>query len=155
MAWSIWADPLLSADMTGVSKFITFGTDSNCVMRAAKTWLVFNDVGAFTSMTMKLYASRDGAPAGLIATSTNSWGKADLLTTHDSGAKEIYFEFNYVPLQQNTTYHLVLNCSGYTYSDANHMAWRKGWPDPVYGKPIGFTKLLSCQYIFGIVSSEL
>jgi len=155
MAWSIWADPLLTADMSSTSKFITFGTDSNCVMRAAKTWLVFNNVTAFTGLTMKLYASRDGAPAGLIATSTSSWAKADLLTTYSNGAKEIYFEFNYVPLQQNTTYHLVLNCSGYTYSDGAHMAWRKGWPDPVYGKPIGFNKLLSCQYIFGIVSAEL
>lgn len=155
MTWSIWADPLLTADMTGVSKFITFGTDENCVMRAAKTWLVFNDVGNFTGLNMKLYASRDGAPAGLIATSTNSWTRADLLTTYYNGAKEMYFEFNYVPLQKNTTYHLVLNCSGYTYSDANHMAWRKGWPDPVYGKPIGFNRLLDCQYIFSIVSAPL
>lgn len=153
--WSIWADPLLTSDMTSTTKFITFGVEKNCVMRAAKTWLIFNDVGAFTNLQMKLYASRDGAPAGLIATSSNNWQKSDLLLTYNSGAKEIYFEFDYVPLQKNTTYHLVLNCSGYTYSDANHMAWRKGWPDPVYGKPVPYGSLLSSQYIFALVSAKL
>ena len=153
--WSIWADPLLTADMSSTSKFITFGTDTNCILRAAKTWLVFNDVTAFTDLQMKLYASRDSSPAGLIATSTNSWAKVDLLTTYDSGAKEMYFEFDYIPLQKNTTYHLVLNCSGYTYSYTNHMAWRKGWPDPVYGSPISYSDLLSGQYIFSIVSAPL
>lgn len=153
--WSIWADPFLTSEMSDKSKFITFGTDENCVLRAAKTWLVFNDVGTFSDLTMKLYASRNGAPAGLIATSLSSWDKSDLLSTYDSGAKEIYFEFPYIPLQKNTTYHLVLNCTGYTYSDSNHMAWRKGWPDPVYGKPIGFNRLLDCQYIFSIVSAPL
>ena len=104
---------------------------------------------------MKLYASRDSAPAGIIATSTSSWSKADLLTTYSNGAKEIYFEFNYIPLQKDTTYHLVLNCSGYTYSDSNHMAWRKGWPDPIYDAPTVFPDLLKSQYFFAIISGPL
>jgi hypothetical protein len=154
MTWSIWADPISTADSTGVTKFITFGVENNCIMRAAKTCFVFNNVGSFTGMQLKLYASRDGAPAGLIATSTSSWQKSDLVTLNNAHV-EVYFEFNFIPLQKDTTYHLVMNCSGYTFSTGNHMAWRKGWPDPIYGRPTTFPKLLSSQYIFGIVSADL
>jgi hypothetical protein len=84
----------------------------------------------------------------------HSWNRR-MFAKNKEEAKEIYFEFNYVPLQKDTTYHLVLNCDNYTYTDGAHMAWRKGWPDPVYGKPVSFGSLLSSQYIFSIVSAPL
>jgi hypothetical protein len=154
MAWSIYADPMETADLTGVTKSIRFKPTANVIMNGCFTGLVFREVGTFSDLVVKLYSDRSEAPGALINTSTTSYDKADLLTAQDSGAKFFGFNFPSTSLNKNTYYHIVLNCTGYTFSEVSHMAWIKGWPKPVYNQPASYLGLITAAYTFGIMGAE-
>jgi len=158
--WEIFGDPILTADMTGKTMSIRFKPNSNVVLKALKTWLIFKDpVGdmAFSALLGKLYSDRDGSAGGLIATSTNSWEKSDLLDLEDQGVRELWFEFEETSLNSDTWYHLVLNCTGYTYDADKHIAFRKAWPDAVYrtGLPGTFESLIASPYFLIGIGDDL
>jgi len=158
MARTYYGDPFETAELTSnQNKYIRFKPNSNIVLKALRTWLIFNDyTGTLTALVGKLYSDRGGLPGALIASSTNSFNKADIITLA-SGIKEIYFNFNNLPLHSSSYYHLVLSASAYTYSDASHIAWRKAWPDPVYrtGVNTNFEGLGNAPYTLSIIGDDL
>lgn len=158
--WKVFGDPFLSADMTGKTMSIRFKPNKNIVFKAFKTWIIIKDpVGdlAFSNLCAKIYSDRSGSAGGLIATSQNTFDKADLLLTEDQGVLEPWFEFDELSLNSDTWYHVVLNCSGYTYATAKHIAWRKAWPDPIYrtNLPVTFEGLTASPYFFIGIGDDL
>jgi hypothetical protein len=130
MSWAVWGKPITTAALSaGVSQKVTF--NSNLVLKACRIWLVFYNDPALTSLSMKIYSDDNGSPKKLLHTSTNSPTKAQIITL-ENGVKEIYFDFNYPVFDADDSYHFVLTGSGYTGTDATHIAWRQAWPDPVY-----------------------
>jgi hypothetical protein len=155
MPWTHYADELSTADMTGKSRFLRFSPSENVVIVAMRTWIVLINPPSFTNLHCKLYGDRAGLPGGLIATSTNSFARNDLLETHNYGAKEIYFEFSpKISLNQSLNYHFVLNADNYTFTENSHLAWRKAWPDPIYGEAT-FGNLLRSTYMFSLIGAPL
>lgn len=147
---------MTTADSTGKSMYLKFHPTDNIVMRAVRTWYIFYNDPTFTSLTCKLYADQGGAPGGIIETANNTFNKADLYT-EDHALVEVYWEFDYVPLRSGVNYHLVTNCSGYTYDDASHIAWRKGWPDNVYrgGLQLDYEEIITSPFQLSVIGDEL
>lgn len=134
MGWRVWADDFTSADFTGASKFQTFKTNKDVVLKAFRTWVVVINDPVFTNISAKIYSnevrSGDNTPVKLLTTSTDVRTKAEVHTLAH-GVKEIYFTFNDFPLQKDTQYNLVLNGTGYSPTDSSYLAWMKAFPDPV------------------------
>jgi hypothetical protein len=85
--------PFLAGEMANTNMSVRFKADSNKVLRALRTWLIFkNYTAALTNLKGKLYTDRDGSPGELIATSTNNFQKADLLDTpgEASGVRSLF-----------------------------------------------------------------
>lgn len=135
MGWLVFADNWETGELTNTNKFQTLQFGDDIILRAIRTWIVVINDPVFTSLNMKLYSneliSGDNTPKQLIATSTNSLTKAEIHTLAN-GVKEIYFEFNYIPVNGSTLYNLVINGAGYTPTENSSLAWMKAFPDPVY-----------------------
>lgn len=158
MTWRVYADPLTETDLTtATGKSIRFTpSEKNLVITGCFTFLVFNNPGSFSDLVIKLYSDRETLPGSLIATATRVWDKSDLLTTHNNGIKYVGFSFGQnISLNLNTYYHLVLNCSGYTFGESSHIAWEKAWPDPIYNQPASWNDLDNAQYKFGLIGARL
>jgi hypothetical protein len=155
MAWSIYADQFLNSEMSNKQRYLRFKVDENSVIKAMRTWLIFYNPGSFTNLRCSIYADRDGIPGGLIATSSNSWQRSDLLTSNNYAAIEVYFEFGNISLNESVYHHFVLSCDGYSFTEDSHISWRKAWPDPIYGGPVTFNQLLRSPYMFALIGAEL
>ena len=134
MTWRMIGKPILTADLTapiGVSQKFSKPSGGMIVTGAQVGVILYNDP-AFTSLSARIYSDSAGSPKVLLATSTNSYTKAELLEVEDHALKFTGFSFNSVPLQSGVSYHLVLFPSGYTGTDASHIAWRMSYPDPQY-----------------------
>lgn len=130
MGWRVWGQPISTSDGTaGVSQKVKFNT--NLVLRACRIWLIFYNNPTLTSVTMKIYSDDGGTPKKLLHSSTTTLTKSEIITL-SNGVKEIYFEFDYPAFDGDDYYHFVLFANGYTGTDSSHIAWRQGWPDPVY-----------------------
>jgi hypothetical protein len=111
--------------------------NENTVLLGCRIWVIVYGDPAFTDLSMKIYGDNQDAgagehyPDGLIATSTNSLTKAQIITL-DNGVKEIYFDWDRVPLQANSWYNFKLIASGYSPVGTEHLAWRLGYPRYVY-----------------------
>lgn len=168
--WTHYGDQFLGGELGNASRFLRFSPGENSVLLAMRTWLILYNPPNFTDLVCKLYSDRNGLPGALIATSVNSWKRdipidedpdsppvlnRGILSTHDYGAKEIFFDFNpKISLNSQLYYHFVLNCSGYSFTEDSHLAWRKAWPDPIYGNAT-FNGLLYSTYMFALVGAPL
>lgn len=133
MTWRMIGQPIEDADLVapiGVSQKFRHPT-SKMIIAGAVVGLVICDDPTFTSVRLKLYTDRNGTPGKLLATSTNSWTKAQVHTL-PTAKKDVGFSFTPITLQGNVWYHLVVDLVGYTYSAASHVAWRFDYPDPKY-----------------------
>lgn len=137
MTWRIIGIPIDTADAAPSVPTIyqTFTLDSdegNKLLRHAIAGIIAHNP-TFTAITMKIWADSAGSPSKLIATSTNSKVRSDLLAgAQNYGVCWAKFTFNDLPLKAGATYHLSLNVTGYTYGASTHLAWRKSYPDPQY-----------------------
>jgi len=135
MAWTVYGDDLTSGDLTGVTKFqpVTFGQD--LVLRAVRTWVIVYNDPVFTSLNMKIYSNDNSSgshtPKKLLATSTNVQLKASV-HTEANAVKELWFEFDYPVFNGADIYNIVINGVGYSPTPTSHLAWMKGFPNPVY-----------------------
>lgn len=157
MTYSAWGDDFSSADMTGVSKFVTFKPNKNIVVRYIRTAFVIYNDPVFTDLNAKIYSvGADNVPVELLHTSTDSRTKAEIHTLAN-GVKSTYFTFNDIPLQENTYYNLVINGTGYLPTTNSYIAWKLAFPDPVYRDPIytyGFANINRCPFDIELVSGE-
>lgn len=136
MGWKVWGDPWLTTGaMQDASVFQTVQFNRDTILRAARTWLVVIGDPTFTSLSMKIYSnevvSSVNTPRKLLATSTDVRTKAEVHTL-PHGVKEIYFNFDDVPLTGADKYNFVINAVGYVPDVDSYLAWRKAFPDPVY-----------------------
>jgi hypothetical protein len=126
--WTIFVEKY--DDLSGTDAFQKATIDDDCVLRAVKAWLYFQNNPTFTSVSMKIYSNNGGVPGKLLHTCTNVQLKADLFS-QNSAVVETYFEFNYPTLKAGDSYHFVIQASGYTGSDTSFISWKKAYPDPV------------------------
>lgn len=156
--FAYYGKPFESADMTGTTMYIRMRPNDDTVLKAIRTWVIFNNYSAaLTGLQCKIYSDNASqTPGALIATSTNSFSKADIIT-ETSGVKEIYFLFDEISLHTSTFYHFVLNASAYTYSSSAHIAWRHAWPDPVYrtNLPLTFESLAVSPFFLTVIGADL
>lgn len=135
MGHRVWADRFESGQLSNTDMFQTIKLGDNKIVIAIRTWLVIYNSPTFTNLKMHIYSnevvSTDNTPRVLLATSTNSFNLSDI-TTYANAKREVYFKFNFVPFKDQDLYNLVMSADGYVYSESSHLAWVKGWPDPVY-----------------------
>lgn len=156
MAWKVWGNYYLTGELSNQTNFQPVTFNDNYIIRACRTWVIFYNDPVLTSLNMKIYSDHNNAPRKLLATSTNSQLKSDMITL-TNGIKEIWFEFDYFPVQANEVYHFVLNGVGYTGTSSSHLAWMKGYPDPIVGtgSPIQYTQAGTAPYQIYFIGSEL
>jgi len=139
MGWKVFGWGYSTSELTDKSVFQPIKFNKNILLRAIRTWIIVYNDPDFTSLNLKLYSDNtdEGShePIKLLATS-ESKTKADIITL-ENGVREVAFIFDDYPINKDTYYNLVLNGAGYTGSSNECLAWRKGFPDPVYSS--GYT----------------
>lgn len=159
MTWKVSANLIEQneADGTDLTYSQRFKVNSNSVVRAIRTWVVLYNNPTFTNMRMRLYENRNGVAGKVLATSTNSFVTADLLSTEVHGLKGIYFTFADVPLLGTEWYHAQILLDGYTFSDSSLVGWVKGFPDPEYreGLALTYEERLVSPYRFAVIGADL
>lgn len=159
MGWRVWGDKLLTGELGASGREQPVIFNKNVILLAVRTWVIVNNDPSFTSINMKIYSDDSSSRGKLLHTSDNSVTKSELITS-TNGVKEAYFEFDAptgVPLKGTTTYRFALDGAGYTGSSSSHLAWRIGFPDPVYQNNItvSFNDLLQMPYTMVFVGAEL
>lgn len=129
--FQVYGDQFSTDDMTGTSMSQTAKFTYDRLLRAARVWLVATGNPAFSDLVMKVYSDNGGSPGALIATSTNTKQKTEIMTL-GNGIFETHFNFNKINLKRGQFYHFVINCTGYVYSESSCLAWKKAFPDPIY-----------------------
>lgn len=158
MGWIVLGEELKTADVNGVSLRVTqkFTPRLNYVLRATRVFFIAVGDPAFTAITFKILSDRGGTPGAVIATSTNSTSKAEIMT-EDHGIYSFYQEWDDVNLRKDETYHIVPFVSGYTYAEHSLLLWKLGWPSCVYqtGVDQSFEALLKSPYEVTFVGARL
>lgn len=136
MGWRVWGSGWDSADeIEGTSLYQPVVFNRDVVLRAARTWIIVVGDPVFDSLSMKIYSNRPvdsfDAPGKLLHSSTDTRAKAEIHTLAN-GVKEIFFTFADIPLKGTEVYNFVINGAGYVPAPNSHLAWMKGFPDPVY-----------------------
>ena len=154
MAWKVWGEKLNETLTDGsFSTYQNVKFNSNIALQACKTWIVLYNNPTFTDLKLRVYNENDV----LLYESSNVQLKNDILQTYNNGYKEIWFNFDKANFKGTDNYRFRLVASGYTYSDASHIAWAHNWPDPVYRNNIsyGYSDLLVSPYYIYFIGSEL
>lgn len=131
MSWTVQGARLDTAELNGttlVYQRVRFNKD--IVLRGLRSWFVAYNDPTFTSLSFRIYSDRASAPGKLLYTS-DAVTKVDLLDL-GNGVKEAYWNFDLQTFKGTDWFHFVPVASGYTGTAGSHLAWRKGWPDPVY-----------------------
>lgn len=156
MGWTVYGDEWLSGDLANQDIYCPIKFNSNVVFRAFRTWIIVNNDPTFTNLTAQLWSDETG-PKTKIADSTTTHTKAEIITA-DNGVKEVYFEFDDITCEGDTTYNLVLNGAGYVYASGSHLAWRKAFVDPVHsvtGVGVGIETLRAMPYMVTLIGAAL
>lgn len=152
MAWKVYGDWYTTAQLSDASKFQTITPNANMILRAVRARLIFYNDPAFTDLNCKIYSNDtsggSNSPNVLLSTS-DSIIKSQILTL-DNGVREVYFNFNYLPLHADTKYNVVINGTGYTGNSSSHIAINKAWPQTIYGgfTPAGDNLLTAPNYLY-------
>lgn len=128
---------------------------SNYLLHGIQAGIVHVGDPAFTAIVAELWSDDGDGPGKLIAQSTTSWTKAQVLTL-PHGMKTVGFAFNKPGLRAGLHYNLALRASGYTGSDSSYLAWRISYPDPQYstGVTLQVVKGLFMPYDVILIGSE-
>lgn len=152
--------PLMTADMSGIptvsQKFNSEALSSDYLLKAVTLGVIFYNDPAFTNVYVELWSDRSGSPQKLISTS-DTFSKAECLVVENHAFRTLGFSFDGIPLRAQTPYHIVLRASGYTGTDASHIAVKLSYPDPQYGSLITKNAAKGAQhpFDFSIVSAAI
>jgi hypothetical protein len=132
VSWSIYAERLESADLSG-SKFQKFfSSTENYFIAGVRSWFVVFGNPQLERLRLYVYELNvDGTLGAEIARSQTSFDLADL-KTDTYAAKELYADFS--PkcfLNKNDSYAVVPKAEVYVADASNHIAWVRAWADPV------------------------
>jgi len=159
MGWKVWAEVWKTGELSNANKFQSIKFNKNLILRALRTWIVVYNDPIFTNLNAKIYSNEIintmNAPKKLLYTSSKSLSKSQIITL-ENGIKEIYFEFNYVPINGDDTYNIVINGTDYVYGLGSHLGWVKAWPDPIYreGYTPTYENLLVAPYQVYAIGGE-
>jgi hypothetical protein len=136
MSWRMIGKPLLTADMSGIptitQKFNSAALTNDYLLKSIGLGIILYNDPVFTNVYAEIWSDRSGAAQKLIATS-NSIPKSECLLTDLHGFKMIGFSFDSaIPMRSQTAYHVALRASGYTGTNASHLALRISYPDQQY-----------------------
>lgn len=140
MGWRSLYYPIMTADNaaavpTIAQKFRIQVGEANRILAGLVAGVFHYGNPAFTAITMEVWTDKNGSPGRLLATSTTSYTKAQLLTLggpNNSGYSILGFAFPRIPLKAGMFYHAVVRLSGYTGNNGSHVGWRQSYPDPQY-----------------------
>ena len=138
MSYRTGFEILETADMSSKRVYRSMECNKNSILTQIVTGIILHNPSSFTGLVMRVYSDNGGSPGSLIATSTNSWSKTQLLLTHNYGVKWVYFNFNNVNLRQGLTYHYILEgASSYTAdtdtsAGNSYIGWRIDYPEGIY-----------------------
>jgi hypothetical protein len=132
--WTVYGVPYVTGQLANKEIYQKITFHKFLEVRALKIWVVLVGSPTITGLRMNIYSNdvQTSGPGAVLATSTNSYDTADILTTYTNGVKEIYFEFNPLLVHASDSYHLVLSADTYSYTGSNQLAWKNVWPDPIY-----------------------
>lgn len=161
MGWRVIGKPLLTADMSGIptitQKFNSESGSSDYLLKSVVLGVLFYNDPAFTNIYVEIWSDRSGSAQKLIATS-NSIHKSECLVTEIHGYRMIGFSFDSaIPMRAQTPYHVALRASGYTGTNASHIAVRLSYPDPQYGELITQDAASGARHPFdmNIISADM
>jgi len=157
MGWSVDADTYnADAELSNATKYQPCKMNSNIILRYVRSWVVVFNNPSFTGLTMKIYASNESYDKGkLLHTATTTWTKTQV-TAENNAIREIYFEFNDISLNKDNWYHFALSGTPSSFSSSSCIAWKMGWPDPVYRTGLSVTYPNRAQnYDLYFIGSEL
>ncbi len=132
--WTVYGVPYETGQLANKDIFQKIEFNKYLEVKALRIWVVLVGSPTITGLRMNIYSNdlQTSGPGSILATSTNSYGTADILTTYSNGIKEIYFEFTPILVHKDDVYHLVLSADSYSYTGSNQFAWKNVWPDPIY-----------------------
>lgn len=162
MTCRVIAKPIETAEMSGTptigQSFTLSSTGGNKVLKGAVVCLCIENP-TMTALTLELWSNNGGAPGKLIAASTTSKSRSDLLGgSADNYALGWYgFSFPLTALKAGATYWLVLRCTGYTYTANTHLAWRHDYPDPKYQDGVTMNAVKGAEHPLdvGLIMADL
>jgi len=154
---TVYGEYLVTADGSSPNKYQKVIPGNNLLLRSVRSWVIQFANPTYTAVGMKLYTNNAGVPGVVLATSSTTWTKAAMFAAVAHGLTDVYFEFDYVPLKANETYHVALTVSGYTGSSSSHIAWMRSYPDPTYQTSVDmdFEGLLLSPMELVIIGAEL
>lgn len=134
MGWTVFGEPINTADFGAQSKFQKFRLNSNQLLLAVRTWIIFYNNPSISGLRMEIWSNNSSGTPGRKLFTSETLTKAQMITLAN-GVKEVPFIFNDpfgVVINGSDWYHLILNGDAYTGDDTSHIAWMKALPDPAY-----------------------
>lgn len=164
MTYRCYGKPFETADLatppTMFQKFTLDTYEGNQVLKSIVAGLLIHNTDLVGDLQARLFSDSGGSPGSLIANSTTQ--KSIYQLRPDSGSPYAVgwysFEFPETALRAGASYHIGFRIVGsYSYSDAQHIAWLRSFPDPQYrdGITIQVAKLLSFPFDLAIVTGRL
>ena len=101
-----------------------------------------------TALTLELWSDNGTGPSVRIAISTNSKTRSQLLagSANNYGFGWFGFTFAGIPLRAGAKYWLALRCTGYTYTAAQHLAWKNSYPTPPHTDGITLSAIKGAEH---------
>lgn len=164
MTYRCYGKPFETADLatppTMFQKFTLDALEGNQVLKAIVAGLLIHNTDLTGYLQARLFADSAGSPGALIANSTTQKDLASLRPSAGSPYVLGWYnwEFPETALRAGASYHIGFRVVGsYSYSDAQHIAWLRSFPDPQYrdGITLEVTKLLSHPFDLGIITGRL
>lgn len=143
-----------SSDVAGTYPTIVQPVDFDkpYLIKAVRTWIVLYNSPVFTALQFKMFSS-----AQLLHTFDTNWAFAQL-SPDANAAREIYFDLAKPISVAAGRYYFAPWLTGYAGNDSSHVAWVKGFPDPVNSTgvgPINLATIGSLPYKIGFIGSPL
>lgn len=162
MGARIWGRMAESGDLADGSKLMyqPFKPHRDMILRGLRHWMIFYNNPTIQNIKCALYASDNSSgvhlPSTKIEESSKVWLKSEIISL-DNGFFEIYYDFDNVPLQENTTYHFVFYADTYSFSESSHVAYRVAFPDPVYsqGLTVAANKVSTFPLALYVIGADL
>lgn len=156
MGWRMLYKPIFTADNaaavpTIAQKFRIAADQDSKILAGLVAGVIWYGNPVFDLVKMEIWTDKGGSPGRLLATSTNSFTKAQLLTLgtpNNSGYSILGFTFPRIPLKAGMYYHAVVRFTGYTGVEGSHAGWRQSYPDPQYRAGLVLESTDAAKYPF-------
>jgi hypothetical protein len=136
--WRVYGEQIFTADVAGSTPvhFQKFKLPSDFVIACIRARIEIFNNPSFSTAQMRIYSNRGNNPISLLFTSLAV--PKESIHSLNYARKEVPFIFNPKPmLKGGDHYHAVLWLNNYTGNENSHVAWIRGFPDPI--NPTNYT----------------